>query len=826
MRRREWGIPWGRAAWFLCGLLACSGGPRERPPHLLPVGPRSVRVGETLTVDLAVENPDGLPLTFSWKGPDLPGIDRSAFLSGTPQGARFLYTPLVSHQGEQPFEVRVSSRAGEDRQSFVVTVLPDAASSPSFLRPGPGATLDLMLDPCLRLDVEVRDEDSPQVTLSVRGDLPPTSQFLQTGPKTGEWNWCPTPAEMDQSLQWRWTFVADDEDHPPVEQPFLLVLLRQGKTDCPGAPPVVTVLSPSKGERVASVTGYPVEFQVTDDQGLAAAPTVHWMRGEPEDPDHPDLAAFQTIASRAVSGGFRARIPHFGLGPGEEEVVSLLVVATDNDDASGTACDHRTVSRLHRFIAVGGDPARDAGGTCSPCDFAGACRSGLCALGDGEGRCLAACPTDCPGAADCPTARTLDGGSAAACPGTPCPEQEAAPCEDDPTEPDDGVDRARPWDLGPVEARLCPASPDWYRLQMPGPGRLALSLSPGTWEAGGLDLLLRDSRGNAFAQSASNGLDETLEVCIAAAATLFVEVRGTGEDRGGYRLSGAFKPGLCCADDPGEPDGDPSRARPLALPGLQEGVICPYDSDWFQMTVPAASRVQVTLVSEDQGVDLDLEVYGPSGTLVAFGDAVGDEQVAWSARPGTHWVRVFGYQGHTDSYLLEAKDLAATPCQVEKDCPLGTSCWSGSCVEALCRDAGDCPPEAGCPLAGPETQASLCGIPCGKNADCRDGEACKFFLEGRFCGIRGSGANGASCETFLDCGGQRACLPWPRGYCARAACARNGDCESGTWCVQASGLLACLLACDADASACRQADGYACRTLADSEGASRKVCAP
>ncbi len=44
-----------------------------------------------------------------------------------------------------------------------------ADSAPIFLRPGPGGTFDLSRDPCVHFDVEVRDDDSAEVALSVEG---------------------------------------------------------------------------------------------------------------------------------------------------------------------------------------------------------------------------------------------------------------------------------------------------------------------------------------------------------------------------------------------------------------------------------------------------------------------------------------------------------------------------------------------------------------------------------------------------------------------------------------------------------------------------------
>jgi hypothetical protein len=190
-------------------------------------------------------------------------------------------------------------------------------------------------------------------------------------------------------------------------------------------------------------------------------------------------------------------------------------------------------------------------------------------------------------------------------------------------------------------------------------------------------------------------------------------------------------------------------------------------------------------------------------------------------------VRVFGYMNEGDAYLGTIELSAAGPsCTATRDCAAGQVCASSACVPDDCTaGAGaSCPAMHLCPDPGPASGASDCAASCVVNADCRAGEACKWFAEGRGCARTGAGALGATCSSFRDCGVQRTCVDWPGGFCTRAGCTRNSDCESGTYCADVGGVRACALDCSTDMGRCRS--GYTCRSITDVSGSSRFVCAP
>src|SRR5690606_28421877 len=172
-------------------------------PTLQPIDAQTVRVNETLSLLLAVENPDGLPLEFDVSGPELPSFDEVTLLSETPTGAVFRWTPLASHVGQHELTFTIKSSAGSDSQSVVIDVQPANNAAPVFLRPGFGGTFDIARDPCARFDVEVRDDDSTNVEIRPRAPLPEgaTLQPNADNSKRALFEWCPNDEQMQRSLR-------------------------------------------------------------------------------------------------------------------------------------------------------------------------------------------------------------------------------------------------------------------------------------------------------------------------------------------------------------------------------------------------------------------------------------------------------------------------------------------------------------------------------------------------------------------------------------------------------------------------------------------------
>ncbi|NOY89989.1 MAG: hypothetical protein GXP55_02180, partial [Deltaproteobacteria bacterium] len=295
-----------------------------------------------------------------------------------------------------------------------------------------------------------------------------------------------------------------------------------------------------------------------------------------------------------------------------------------------------------------------------------------------------------------------------------------------------------------------------------------------------------------------------------------------------YNLRADISAGACCLDDAGEQDDSRSTARAAAADGSFDGTVCPNDADYIRVDVTGPSTIEATLVFTPSMGDLDLELLDPSGAVIASSRGATDtESITHDVSDvGAYSLRVFGFRDSRGEYLGDVQVTPRTSCSSSADCPSSQVCDGSRCVPRGCTTASSCPSGLGCPTAGPPPATSECGASCRVNTDCRSTESCKRFPEGRFCARRGSGRNGDGCADFTACGGQRACMPYRGGYCARAGCTSNSDCEAGTFCVDQAGAPVCLRSCWDGDSVCRLAEGYVCDVVTDRSGGEQFACVP
>jgi len=815
-----------RHAWLpvLVLLSACASG---AAPRLEPVAPATVAVNETLRIPLVVHDGTG-SLSFRVEGPDLPGFDRTAGITGGAGGGEFHWTPLSNHVGTHEVAFLLMDGSSEiDRQATVITVTPSADSAPVFLRPGAGGTYDLTRDPCVRFDVEVRDDDSTTVAIRARDPLPDGASLTSTGDKRAAFEWCPSPDQVASSERFAVALEADDGDHPPTPHDYVVVLRAGAKPGCPGEPPVITVIAPTEGERVNAAAGYQVAVSVTDDLGLRDVPLLFWTTTAPDDPSAPDITSFEQVEFTPSGSNFVARVPSLGLAPGATQDVYLIVSATDNDDAAGATCDHHTDSPLRTFTAVGSSTS-GALSTCAPCTQSTDCASGICTAESG-GVCLAAC--DASGgcsAGRCVDTTTREGGVVRACGGASVACGGGASCVDDAREDNDSLATATPYVAPITDGQICSGDDDYFRIHVPAGMQVSVMVDGFVHAAGDLDLALLGASGSILATSAGTTNVETASQCLAAGGDVYARVTGFGGDENSYHLRADLAAGACCLDDAGEDDDTRTTARAPAPDGNFDGTVCPSDDDYIRVNVTGPSTIAATIVFTPSVGDLDLELLDATGAVIASSNGATDtESITKDVNDvGTYVLRVFGFRDSRGDYLGDVHVTARTSCTTSNECPSDQVCGSSGCVARSCTTASTCPSGYGCPTAGPSPATSECGVSCTVNSNCRSTESCKRFPEGRYCARNGAGLNGDACASFTACGGQRACMPWAGGYCARAGCTSNADCEAGTFCVVQGGTPVCLRDCwDSDAI-CRLAEGYVCDLVTDRAAELQFACVP
>ncbi len=801
-------------------------------PIIAPLAAVTARVNETVQVNLRVENGDE-SLSFDYEPPDLPSL--RARVTGSGAGGVFQWTPLASHTGQHEFIIQLKDGSTTIHEvPLVINVQAAEDAAPVFVRPGAGGSFDLERDPCVNLDIVIRDDDSSEVT--IRGnDLPEGAILTQGEPKGATLEWCPTTDQVRSSQRWRLRLTAEDADHDPTELDYVVVLRAGTKPGCPGDAPTIDVLSPGNEDRVAGATGYDVTVDVNDDMGLRDPPVLLYTTEMPEDPSAPDLRNFEQVVFRPRSGSWAARVPSLGLEEGEERPVYLIVSATDNDDGTGTDCDHRTDTPVRSFIAVGGAAGGDLLEECAPCTASVECASGLCALEASGGVCVGSCSGTgtCDNGA-CGTTTSVEGSVLAGCgPAAEICGLTGGECTDDRREVDNRRTLATAYTSPISDGQICADDPDYFSIAVPADTQLMATLRF-DHASGDLDLKAYGSDGTVVANSATTNDDEEAVFCLAEAGTAYVEVLGYEGSQNSYELTieQMTEPGLCCVDDLDDDDDSRDTARRIRPNPVVEvdRVICPDDADWFQFDVSEPSQVNIELLIGSTPVeehDLDIKLFGPTSQIAASNGTEDLEEITETlTEPGTYYLLVEGFMRQGGEYLASIRLTPITDCENSLTCPLDMICNGAECVPRGCTGSELCENTEDCPMA--ERGASQCGDPCTTNGQCRTGEACKWLSGQRFCVETGSRGLNASCGSFTDCADQRTCVNFPNGSCLRAGCETQADCELNTFCVPSptGGANICARDCLVGDDLCRLGDGQVCASVTDVSSRSRFVCMP
>ncbi|MCB9593539.1 MAG: hypothetical protein H6719_12465 [Sandaracinaceae bacterium] len=830
-------MAWKRLGWCLAVLaLGCAEGSGA---SLQPIGAQTVRVNEILMVTIAIDNPEGRPVELRVEAPeDLPMFDRVHSLSTEPGGAVFRWAPLPSHVGMHELTFILSTPGGGtelDRETALVEVRASDDSAPVFVRPGAGGTYDVERDPCVQFDVEVRDDDSTDVDIGTRVEPPEGATLANAGPRRATFDWCPTPDQIAAAERWTIQLYADDRDHPRVEHDYIVVLRSGPKDGCPGASPTITIERPASGEAITSGTSYPIEVSVSDDMGLRDAPLLYYTTSEPADPSMPDVTEFeQATFEPGEAGRYVARVPPLGLSVGAMQQVWFLVSATDNDDPTGSSCDHRTDSPVVSFFAVGGMPADGSLRQCDFCTASTECASGICASAAGGARCVDACSDAACTAGTCGATVTTEGGTRAGCgPLSETCGSGGGMCTDDSREDNDTATTATRYTAPITDGQICSGDEDFFAIAVGMGDEVVVTVDGFSHSAGDLDLELRAADGTILGTSASVRDSESVTYCNGdAATTLTARVFGfsSAENAYSFRADVAPDPAGCCVDDLGEDDDSRTTARTLTFTSdvaSAEGTACSGDDDWLAIPMSGPGTIDVLVLFDHALGDIDIALYDPMGTRLRSAVSSTDDEMMTVdvSGGGTYTLRIysFGARGGND-WIAEITRSLGSSCTSSLECPPDTVCDSGMCRDGRCMGTPGCPAMHQCVQAGPIPAAPRCGAACTDNPDCRAEEACKWFAEGRFCGRRGSGQNGDACSSFSVCGLQRSCVQWAGGYCARVGCTSNADCESGTYCVTEGAINVCALSCVS--APCRDAEGYSCDFTPTLGGTSRFVCLP
>ena len=553
-----------------------------------------------------------------------------------------------------------------------VTVLDGAA--PVVTTVTWGHVADLTQDPCLAFTLEATDADSESLTFDVEG-LPDGAQVDSDG-STATLSWCPTSAQIDETVSWPVTFVVSDGQYA-VRRPHMIWLMPPHGFPC---------LSDDGGFEFGEVDGRPfslawgwrVQYRTNQLFGAAYPEDGLVALIAPDDiQDPPDFSRWTMLPS-TFGAGFSNATPtggRFTIQPdmmdGPLDSVTVAAITEVNADPSGSTCD-QTVWAISTELTD--NPTYDMPYpivSCQgPCASSDECESGFCLQTETGSLCDAShqfpdyCPergvmvtvegtpveTCLPWADVCVGARTRD-----LPPG----------CNADEYEPNDTIGDAAPLTPGvdTEVAELCIGEPDIYAVDMGAGQRLTVGVMReiNNWEEHGRDTVLRVLRADGSVLASSNTgfgyhrfparFDSTnflhiVEVGSQLDQTVYVEFAGRGAtDRELYRLRTLLVDEPCDYDEY-EPNGDASMPAVVGSGEDVSGTLCRSDEDWYAVDLAAPGVLDVVIAFQFATVDLDAEVYDPNGVRVGtlFSKGIDEQLRVNAAEAGRYLIRIRGWQ--------------------------------------------------------------------------------------------------------------------------------------------------------------------------------------
>lgn len=707
------------------GAAAC--GEANRAPVMERVTDQTARVGETLTLVVRAQDPDGDPLVFY-----IAGKPPGATFTQDADSATFRWSPAVTDGDGAgrawPVTVSVQDSGGAwVSQDFTITVYLQGGV-PLFLNP-PGYVLDLATDPYLAFRIEVKDDDSTAVALTLTRSID-GAIFREEGPKAAVFYWEPTSEQVGERAYWSIVAVADDGDHEPVVHEISIILLNAAAArDCPGQPPSLrhTPLGDQRDQ-----AGYALGLEAFDVESDVRFPTLFWAEGAA-----PDAAAFRPVALQAdpdQPGTWRTVLP--AVQPeGDAGFVSYYFTASDNDDLAADRCDH--VARLPKsgtftfaVYGPGSDPGLCLQDDAEPNESQAAAaelpagpRSGLrlcpgdvdwfrtaagpdvrgtftlrhaaehgelrAAVWDEEGRRLGEASqfgdrtvVSVPPAAEERVLYTSVEavGDARLTYGLDV-ELSQTPCADDPREPDDAVEQATVVEAPGAtfaDGTVC-ADPDWFIVAAGSRQHLTVTLDVEPLQ-GDLDLaVLAPDNTTELAKVERTGVShEELSLNLDQAGAYAVLVYSAEGRNGAYSLAIELRDqSESCQDDALAPNQDRPGAVMLPEATWDDLTLCPGRPDWYQIGLNGGETLQVAALAADTRQAFTLTLFDPPGATALAEAASADGWAELAANipgPGDYPIRVEGAGASAFAYQLALwADEAPGPCAEDRLAPNHTA---------------------------------------------------------------------------------------------------------------------------------------------------------
>ena len=302
--------------------------------------------------------------------------------------------------------------------------------------------------------------------------------------------------------------------------------------------------------------------------------------------------------------------------------------ATEACNLGSHVCAPRCTAETQADVCAGGEKCVkslcvqcEKDGDCGPglvCDAAGRCSSGTRCYTDRDCKVPLACfpqtgaclpkPPPCASDDNCPADKRCDVGSGKCIPRT---------CQPDRTEPNNSAAQAfaTTGSASFTGLTLCPADSDWFAISLQRGDRLGVNVDADPFSESTFSTVVKDDSGRTLAAG------KLLVSYVATAAQKYFVVVSTSDPYQPYDVTFLTSRGTPCDDDGHEPNDEAMNATKLNAATSLDGVVCPQDQDWFQLTVPTAKGLKASLVNYDSGKGLLKLCVFDGATLLGCDDA-------------------------------------------------------------------------------------------------------------------------------------------------------------------------------------------------------------
>jgi hypothetical protein len=206
-----------------------------------------------------------------------------------------------------------------------------------------------------------------------------------------------------------------------------------------------------------------------------------------------------------------------------------------------------------------------------------------------------------------------------------------------------------------IPRTLHPNDEDWFSLQVPDNGELALETK------GTMDTFLElyegtspEARRIASDDDSGAGLNGKIEYFAEAGKTYLAKVRGLGGDTGSYTFSSTFTP---MPQDASEPNDTRETAAKIPLgEDLESSFQSEKDEDWYQVEIPDAGGFLI--VTTEGSLDTLITLYDAEGAPLAEDDDSGrglNARASALVPGGTLYIRILEVDGDRGRYTLKTQ---------------------------------------------------------------------------------------------------------------------------------------------------------------------------